>query len=273
MQMAAADGRRLGYLRSESGQARKWESGRSFRKVHSHFLTCSLSHLPFRRAPRHFCCCAKIKRAGSILTPPARVISTKNKHLLAIYSIPARGFTAAVSVFWGTPPPKPLKCKSVSNHLGARLRSRWAKPTGGKPRLSCPSSVALLPCRFRFPQSEPKSLISLPRRYCGGWTPDFVWHCQTSSRRHSIIVHSQFTFRCCHLPSVSGKQKTPLAFRQAGLKNPISIRLPANHNSVQFGFGLLRPIRPGQAKAKRTTLAGPIMTCLALRDRRRPTRG
>jgi len=68
---------------------------------------------------------------------PAHAISTKNKHLLVIYSIPARGFTAAVSVFRGTPPPKPLKCKSVSNHLGARLRSRWAHPTGGKPRLSC----------------------------------------------------------------------------------------------------------------------------------------
>ena len=69
--------------------------------------------------------------------PRPIAISTKNKHLLAIYSIPARGFTAAVSVFGGTPPPKPLKCKSVSNHFSARLRSRWADPTGGKPRLSC----------------------------------------------------------------------------------------------------------------------------------------
>ena len=68
---------------------------------------------------------------------PAHAISTKNKHLLAIYSIPARGFTAAVSVFEGTPPPKPLICKSVSNRLGARLRSRWADPTRGMPRHSC----------------------------------------------------------------------------------------------------------------------------------------
>ena len=68
---------------------------------------------------------------------PARAISIKNKHLLVVYSTPTRGFTAAVSVFWGTPPPKPLICKSVSNHLGARLRARWADPTGGKPRLSC----------------------------------------------------------------------------------------------------------------------------------------
>jgi hypothetical protein len=61
---------------------------------------------------------------------PAHAISTKNKHLLAIYSIPARGFTAAVWVFRGTPPLKPSKCKSVSNRLDARLRSRWAEPTG-----------------------------------------------------------------------------------------------------------------------------------------------
>lgn len=68
---------------------------------------------------------------------PAHAISTKNKHLLVIYSIPARGFTAAVSVFRGTPPPKPLKCKSVSNHLGARLRWRWAEPTGEESVLLC----------------------------------------------------------------------------------------------------------------------------------------
>jgi hypothetical protein len=52
------------------------------------------------------------KRAGStFIALPALAISTKNKHLLAIYSIPARGFTAAVSVFKGTPPPKPFDCK------------------------------------------------------------------------------------------------------------------------------------------------------------------
>src|SRR5262245_66398 len=35
----------------------------------------------------------------------AGAISTKNKHLLAVYSTPARGVTAAVSVFRGKPPP------------------------------------------------------------------------------------------------------------------------------------------------------------------------
>ena len=61
---------------------------------------------------------------------PARAISIKNKHLLVIYSIPTRGFTAAVSVFRGTPPPKPLKCKSVSIRPGALFSNLWADPTG-----------------------------------------------------------------------------------------------------------------------------------------------
>ena len=78
----------------------------------------------------------EIKRAGSF-TLPARAISTKNKHLLVIYSIPTRGFTAAVSVFRGTPPPKPLECKFWLNTIGALSCDRWADPTGGEPRLSC----------------------------------------------------------------------------------------------------------------------------------------
>ena len=61
---------------------------------------------------------------------PAHAISIKNKHLLVIYAIPTRGFTAAVSVFMGTPPAKPLICKSVSNHLGALISDLWANPAG-----------------------------------------------------------------------------------------------------------------------------------------------
>ncbi len=61
---------------------------------------------------------------------PAHAISTKNKHLLAIYSIPARGFTAAVSVFRGTPPAKPFNCKIWSKRTGARIGDRWADPIG-----------------------------------------------------------------------------------------------------------------------------------------------
>lgn len=72
---------------------------------------------------------SKLKGPEAIALP-AHAISIKNKHLLVIYLIPARGFTAAVSVFRGTPPPKPLKCKSVSNHLGALISDPWADPTG-----------------------------------------------------------------------------------------------------------------------------------------------
>ena len=57
---------------------------------------------------------------------------TKNKHLLAIYSIPTRGFTAAVSVFRGTPPAKPFICKSKIRlvRLGDAVFWSWAHPTG-----------------------------------------------------------------------------------------------------------------------------------------------
>jgi hypothetical protein len=68
---------------------------------------------------------------------PAHAISTKNKHLLAIYSIPTRGFTAAVSVFRGTPPTKPLICKfkiRLACANDAIFRS-WADPTGEVPLL------------------------------------------------------------------------------------------------------------------------------------------
>jgi hypothetical protein len=76
------------------------------------------------------------QRAGSDLALPARAISTKNKHLLVIYSIPTRGFTAAVSVFKGTPPPKPFECKIWLDTSRALFGGRGAYPTGGEPRLS-----------------------------------------------------------------------------------------------------------------------------------------
>ena len=69
-----------------------------------------------------------------------RWLLTKNKHLLAIYSIPTRGFTAVVSVFGGTPPAKPLKCKLCKIRLALRGNGSgrsWADPTGdGCPRIS-----------------------------------------------------------------------------------------------------------------------------------------
>jgi len=73
----------------------------------------------------------KLKGPGAFKLP-AHAISTKNKHLLAIYSIPTRGFTAAVSVFRGTPPAKPLICKFKIRlvRLGDAVFWWWAHPTG-----------------------------------------------------------------------------------------------------------------------------------------------
>jgi hypothetical protein len=64
--------------------------------------------------------------------PPARANSTKNKHLLAIYAIPTRGFTAVVSVFGGTPPAKPFKlnCKICWHASGDAAGVAWAHHTG-----------------------------------------------------------------------------------------------------------------------------------------------
>jgi hypothetical protein len=53
-----------------------------------------------------------------------------------IYSTPTRGFTAAVSVFRGTPPPKPLDCKIWLDTFGALVGDRWSHSTGGEPRFS-----------------------------------------------------------------------------------------------------------------------------------------
>ena len=49
-----------------------------------------------------------------------------------IYSIPTRGFTAAVSVFRGTPPTKPLICKFKIRlvRLCDSIFRSWADPTG-----------------------------------------------------------------------------------------------------------------------------------------------
>jgi hypothetical protein len=61
----------------------------------------------------------------------------KNKHLLAIYSIPTRGFTAVVSVFRGTPPAKPLFAKNRVFLRGALFGHLWAHQSGGQPKLAC----------------------------------------------------------------------------------------------------------------------------------------
>ena len=98
-------------------------------------------------------------------------------------AIPTHGFTVVLSVFGGTPPAKPLNCKSVSNRLGARIRSVWAHHTGGTPRHSCD--------RFRLALSD---IIKT----------SFSFHSQCFAFRYRV----HFVFRFC-----VGKQKTLLPFR------------------------------------------------------------
>jgi len=62
-----------------------------------------------------------------------------------IYQIPTRGFTAAVSVFMGTPPPKPLNCKSVLIRSGALVSDLWADPTGEEFSFFCAILCLSLP--------------------------------------------------------------------------------------------------------------------------------
>jgi len=111
-------------------------------------------------------------------------------------AIPTHGFTVVLSVFWGTPPAKPLKCKSVSNRLGARFRQRWTESTGRKPRLSCPSSVVAL-SRRRMDASIRLVLSDIIKT-------SFSFYSQCSAFRYQVSL--LFRFRM-------GKQKTLLPFR------------------------------------------------------------
>jgi hypothetical protein len=129
----------------------------------------------------------EIKGPG-VYSLPARAILTKNKHLLVIYKIPTRGFTAALSVFMGTPPAKPLDCKIRLNTFRAHFFDLRAEPAGGEPRLSC----ALITVVFN-------DIIEM-----------------------SLIYKSQFVHLLVFqllLHYCSGKQKTLLTFGKQGLKN------------------------------------------------------
>ena len=114
-------------------------------------------------------------------------------------AIPTHGFTVVLSVFRGTPPAKPLKCKSVSNRLGARFRQR-------------PRTL-----------SGPVKSLGLP-------APEFVWCCRTSSRRHFLSSHSALPFvikfRFCFGFRMGNKKPCFLPVSR-GVEILYLIRLPA----------------------------------------------
>jgi hypothetical protein len=118
---------------------------------------------------------------------------------LAIYSIPTRGFTAAVSVFRGTPPVKPLICKSKIRlfRLGDAGFWSWADPTG--------EASLLVLAKFKL---SPEDIT---------WMS--LYSCSRIVRLSSLVVHFH---------AIQGKQKTLLAFRQAGWRKFYFVRyLPA----------------------------------------------
>jgi len=146
-------------------------------------------------------------------------------------------------VFWGTPPAKPLKCKSVSNRLGppsrsaadlmsarcacfggagARFRQRWTESTGRKPRLSCPSSVVAL-ARRRMDASIRLVLSDIIKT-------SFSFYSQCSAFRYQVSLLLRFC---------TGKQKPCFHFGKQGQKSFDSMKSPACQESIQFITGLM----------------------------------
>ena len=103
---------------------------------------------------------------------PARVVSTKNKHLLVIYSIPTRGFTAAVSVFMGTPPAKPFE---YVGKMGMELRRSFC-PCAALDRSLQPATGMRGPFRLAHSQNSsppPNSDFSDRLFDCKSWLKYF----------------------------------------------------------------------------------------------------
>ena len=138
-------------------------------------------------------------------------------------AIPTHGFTVVLSVFGGTPPAKPLNCKSVSNRLGARIRSVWAHHTDGTLWHSCD--------RIRLALSD---IIKT----------SFSFHSQF--RLPFVLIVDRHIFR---------QQKTLLTSGKQGYRNPMFDSLPAHLSIIQTRFGGSPAIRFGWPKVKRTTLA------------------
>jgi hypothetical protein len=144
---------------------------------------------------------------------PAHAISIKNKHLLLACATNPRFHGGCFGV-WGTPPPKPLNCKSVSNHLGARLRSRWADPTGGMPRHSCAS--------IRLALSD---IIKTSR-------------CYRSQTVHLSLLLFTISFR-------ETKNPAYVSVSRVGERNSLRSSEPAYAGSIQITFGPLPNGREG----------------------------
>jgi hypothetical protein len=131
---------------------------------------------------------------------------------LAVYATPTRGFTAAVSVFRGTPPAKPLICKSWSNHRGALNGNPWAYPTGEK--------LKLLGAIFNVVRS------------------DII---ETSFYNRSQSFTFRYGVSLLRLLIPFGKQKTLLTRGKQGDRNPLSILYLLTFRLSQWAAGFCPP--------------------------------
>ena len=163
---------------------------------------------------------------------------------MAIYSIPTRGFTAALSVFGGTPPPKPLKlnCKIRFRVFVVAAGGAWAHHTGDD---------------FMFVFAK----ISLSPE-------DITWMSRFSG---SQIV--QLTLTAIHTVSSAGKTKNPAYVSVSRVWRNCFESLPAYACSVPINFRLLRGIRRGQTEAEHAASNGPLMTHRFCGRHRGPARG
>ena len=162
-------------------------------------------HSPLKSQPR--------KLKGRELFHSRPVPFQQRTNTSCYLAIPTHGFTVVLSVFRGTPPAKPLNCKSVSNRLGARRRSVWAHHTGGTPRHSCD--------RFRLALSD---IIKT----------SFFLH--SLFRLPFVLIVTRYIFR---------QQKTLLTFGKQGYRNPMFDSLPAYLSIIQIRFGGSPSIRFG----------------------------
>jgi hypothetical protein len=174
--------------------------------------------------------------------PPGPCHFNKEQTPPGICSIPARGFTAAVSVFGA--------------HL---LRSPWIVKSGAD---------TLAP--ILAPDRPSPSVENL------GSPAPVIDGCRgTPSRCRHFVTHSSFTFRGRFQSSFSGNKKPCLLAASRVWKSSIDF-LPAYLRVIQIRFGLLAQTGTGWLKAKHTTLTRPVMTRPDFhrnRRHRRPARG
>jgi hypothetical protein len=157
-----------------------------------------------RSEPRHLGCYEKID--GREHHTPGLCHFNKEQTPLAVYSTPTRGFTAALSVFGGTPPPKPLNCKSFSKSLGAPSRlSTWPKT---KPGLRFGATSA------RIRPVWTHHIGGTPLHSCTSIRLALSDIIKTSRCYRSQIV----TFRCRHFTVSFREQKTLLTHSKQGMK-------------------------------------------------------